>query len=135
MRLGRCVDRFDAPSGDVQQVVAVVAGPDWDVVKRRDADWSTETQIQWGAIAGVLFALSALEVALLYVGLGLPTTVAISLTTVLGSLWLPAPAVLCCLLLLPLGVASERGGSWAAGSWDGGSRASSSPGRACWRRS
>ena len=86
----------------------MVAGPDWDVVKRADGDWGTDRQVRWGTLAVVL-ALSSLELGLLYVGLGLPSAVSFSLTTAVGSVWLPAPAVIGYVLWLPLGLASA---SW-----------------------
>lgn len=104
VEIGRCAGRFEAPA-DATPVIAVVAGPDWDTVRREGARFPIVRQIRQGALLAAI-ALAALAAALLAGGIGPPAALSVSLITAIASAWVPGPAVICLALQLPLGAAS-----------------------------
>jgi hypothetical protein len=104
VELGHCRGRV-APDLEAGQepALAVVAAPDWDLVKRLDRPFPLVREVRWGPLAGA-FSLCLLVALLLSVGLGSPTALSVSLSTAVASLWLPGPAVLCWMLSAPLGL-------------------------------
>jgi hypothetical protein len=104
LELGRCGGRLapDLEAGH-ELALAVVAGPDWDLIKRMDRPFPLVLEVRWGPLV-VALSLGFLGALLLYAGLGLPAALSVSLSTALASVWLPGPAVLCWVLEAPLGL-------------------------------
>jgi hypothetical protein len=123
VRLGRCtlsVPLAEIHGGAGRPLLAVVAGPSWDLVRRNDGAWETETSVVW-RLAWAVPLVAAAQVGLFWIGFNVVAAVATSVALALVSVAAAAPAAVCVLLALAVGLGRVAwlgvARLWAATDW------------------